>query len=73
MRGWLKNKRVARGLTQQEVATLSGISRSFYTSIEQGTKTPSVSTAKDIAKTLKFEWTIFFKDSSSLKEQNEAI
>lgn len=62
-----------RGLTQEEVSLLSGISRSYYTHIEQGTKTPSVSTAKSIAKTLKFNWVIFFENSSSLREQRQAI
>lgn len=73
MRIWLKDMRLERNLTQEEVATLSGISRSFYTCIEQGTKTPSVSTAKAIAKTLKFDWVIFFSNNCSLGEQKRVI
>lgn len=69
MRKWLKELRSNKGLTQEEVALLSGISRSHYTSIEIGTKTPSVDVAKKIGKTLKFDWVIFFNNKCSFKEQ----
>jgi putative transcriptional regulator len=72
LRNWLKTQRNKRNLTQEEVAKLSDISRSFYTHIEAGTKTPSVEVAKKIAKTLGFEWTLFFENHCSLKEQNTA-
>lgn len=71
-RKWLKEYREARGLTQEETAFLSGIARSYYTHIEQGTKTPSVEVAKSIAKTLKFNWVIFFESESSFKEQKRS-
>lgn len=73
MRAWLKEIRDSKGLTQEKVAKLSGISRSHYTHIEQGTKTPSVEVAKRIAKQLDFDWTFFFEDKSSLKEHKQAI
>lgn len=73
MRLWLKDFRNKRKLTQEEVAKLSDISRSFYTHIEKGTKTPSVDVAKKIAKTLEFEWTLFFVSECSLKEHNRTI
>lgn len=69
MRTWLKEKRDDKGLTQEQVAILSKISRSHYTHIEQGNKTPSVEVAKRIAKTLNFDWVIFFENNSSQKEQ----
>lgn len=65
MRKWLKVYREKRELTQQETAKLSGISRSYYTHIEQGTKTPTVQVAKNIAKTLKFNWVLFFENDGS--------
>lgn len=68
MRDWLKEYRDKRGLTQEETANLSGISRSYYTHIEQGNKTPTVEVAKNIAKTLKFDWVVFFNQSCSLGE-----
>ncbi|MCM3111645.1 helix-turn-helix transcriptional regulator [Lederbergia lenta] len=73
MRSWLKNYRNARGLTQEETSYLSGISRSYYTHIEQGSKTPTVEVAKNIAKTLKFDWVLFFNSIGSLEEQKSKI
>ena len=72
-RVWLKEMRHNRVMTQEEVAKLSVISRSHYTHIEKGNKTPSVEVAKRIAKTLKFDWVIFFESECSLKEQKQAI
>lgn len=37
----LKNERIARGLTQKEVADLLQISRTCYANYEQGTREPS--------------------------------
>jgi putative transcriptional regulator len=62
MRRWLKEKRMIQGLTQEDVAESAGIARTTYAMIEQGERDPSVSTAKNIAKTLKFKWTNFFDD-----------
>lgn len=71
-RKWLKDYREARKLTQEETASLSGIARSYYTHIEQGTKTPSVEVAKSISKVLKFDWVVFFEKESSFKEQSNS-
>lgn len=73
MRIWLKEYRMQRHLTQEETAKLSGISRSYYTHIEHGAKTPTVDVAKKIAKTLRFEWTVFFENQCSLREQKKII
>lgn len=62
MRTWLKNRRVQIGYNQEEIANLSGISRSYYTLIELGRKTPTVKVAKSIATHLKFNWTLFYED-----------
>ncbi|MGM0775475.1 MAG: helix-turn-helix transcriptional regulator [Bacillota bacterium] len=70
MRYWLKKFRNNRKLTQEEVAKLCNISRSFYTQIENGTKTPSVDVAKKIAKTLEFNWVLFFDNNCSSGEQS---
>ena len=59
-RDWLIELR--GNLSQQDVSDRSGIDRSFYTQIETGTRNPSVNTAKRIAGTLGFDWTIFFKN-----------
>lgn len=62
MRTWLKEYRQKNGLTQSEVADLAGISRSYYTHIEKGSKTPTVKVAKSIATALDFNWTWLFGD-----------
>lgn len=55
--------------TQSEVAELANISRSYYTKIELGLKTPTVEVAQKIADVLNFKWVIFFENKCSLKEQ----
>lgn len=65
MRKWLKEYRLDKNLTQKETARLSGISRSYYTHIEQGNKTPTVETSKKLAKTLSFDWILFFENPPS--------
>nr|WP_188498758.1 helix-turn-helix transcriptional regulator [Pullulanibacillus pueri] len=57
--------------TQAQVARLSGIERSYYTKIENGTM-PSVKVAQRIAKVLNFDWTLFFvenRDKTSRKQK----
>ena len=63
MREWLKTYRLKHGFTQEETARLSKISRSYYTHIEQGNKTPTVEVAKNIANALEFNWVLFFESS----------
>lgn len=70
-RQWLKEKRLSKNKTQSQVAKLSGISRSYYTNIEAGVKTPAVPVAKRIAEILDFDWTYFFNIECSSKEQNK--
>lgn len=73
LRYWLKTIRLQKKLTHEDVAIKSDISRSFYTHVENGTKTPSVEVAKKIAKTLNFDWTLFFNNECSFREQNKAM
>ncbi|KYG89588.1 transcriptional regulator [[Bacillus] sp. KCTC 13219] len=69
MRVWLKNTRMQKCKTQSEVAELANISRSYYTKIELGLKTPTVEVAQKIAEVLNFQWVIFFENECSLKER----
>jgi transcriptional regulator with XRE-family HTH domain len=62
MRKWLKELREKSEMTQEQVADQAGISRSYFTNIENGTKTPSVVAAKSISRVLDFPWAIFFED-----------
>lgn len=71
MRSWLASIRGSKGLTQKAVAEKTGISRSFYAGIEQGTRNPKVQTAKMIAAQLGFDWTLFFeKNGRELRQSN---
>ena len=67
---WLKDIRLKLDLTQEQVAERAGISRTFYTEIETGSKNPSTKTAKKIAQVLNFDWVIFFEDECRETQQN---
>ncbi|QIB26063.1 helix-turn-helix transcriptional regulator [Caloranaerobacter azorensis] len=57
---WLREKRLSRNMTQEQLAKEVGISRTMITELENGNAKPSVKTAKAIAKVLDFSWTLFF-------------
>lgn len=57
--------------TQEEVAKESGIGRSGLANIEAGKRNPKIKTAKNIAKTLNFDWTKFFEEED--EEQNTRV
>ena len=73
MRKWLREIRRKKDLTQCEVAKICGISRSYYTHIERGQKTPKVNIAKKIARELNFDWKIFFEDEYYFKEHSQRV
>lgn len=62
MRDWLEEYRKDKGFTHEDVATECGITRQYYSLIENGNRDVPVHTAKKIAKTLDFEWTRFFEE-----------
>lgn len=62
MRQWLIQLRELKGFTQQELASQAGISRSYYSGIEVGTRNAPVKTAKKIAGVLGIDWTLFFEE-----------
>lgn len=70
LRTWLRNARKVKGFTHEKAAEESEISRSYYTLIESGKKTPTVPVAKNIGKALGLDWKKFFEQECSLKEQN---
>lgn len=57
----LLETRCKLGITQQNIANKLNISRQYICAIENGTRKPSVDTAKAIAKVLGFDWTKFFE------------
>ncbi|CAK7069536.1 helix-turn-helix transcriptional regulator [Tissierella sp.] len=64
MRIWLSNIRQQQEKTHEDVATGCNITRQFYSMIENGERTPSVSTAKKIASVLDFDWTRFYEEET---------
>lgn len=63
MRMWLRDYRLTLKLTQEEVAEKTGLARSTYGAIETGERNATVPNAKNIAKVLGFDWTIFFEEA----------
>lgn len=61
MSKWLKQMRLEKCLSQEQIAEQVGISQQFYSFIENGDRTPSVETAQAIANVLGFLWTRFFE------------
>lgn len=61
MSKWLKQMRLEKCLSQEQIAEQVGISQQFYSFIENGDRTPSVETAQAIANVLGFNWTRFFE------------
>lgn len=61
----LREKRIAKGLTQEQLAAEACVVRTTISNIECGIMRPSVETAKLIAKALDFEWTAFFDEESA--------
>jgi transcriptional regulator with XRE-family HTH domain len=68
-RQWLLQLRNNYELTQKQVARLAGISRSYYSEIEVGAKSPSGKTAKRIADVLDFNMALFFEDQRRIKRR----
>ncbi len=60
MRLWLRQKRKARYLSQQQVATRIFVTQQHYSKIEQGCEC-SVDTAKRIASLFEFNWQELFE------------
>lgn len=62
---WLIRIRKAKNLTQDKVATLAFIERSYYSQIESGKRNPSLNVACSIASVLEFDPLYFFQNESS--------
>ena len=63
MRLWLREVRLQREYTQQQVADMVGISRSYYTQLEcMNGKGLSPKTAQGIGQALGFDWVCFYEE-----------
>lgn len=59
MRQWLKDKRLAKKMTQAQAAKAAGIDVRTYRNVEQGIQTPYLKTCMGISEALGFhvrEW-----------------
>lgn len=70
MKEILLERRKLLGYSQQDVADLVGIDRSYYSKVETGLS-PSVKVAKSIGKHLGIDWTIFFNENGAEIAQNK--
>lgn len=71
-RQWLIDIRKKRKKSQDWVAEQAMISRSFYTKIELGMKSPSLKTQYMISQALKFNPRLFVDHLCSQKEQSNS-
>ena len=57
----IKELRIAKGLTQEQLANECGVQRTTITMIENENNLPSVETAKKLGKVLGIDWKVFFE------------
>ncbi len=62
MREWLKERRMLKEMTQQELADLIGVDVTSIGKYELGQRRPSPEVAQEIGALLDFDWTEFFKE-----------
>jgi transcriptional regulator with XRE-family HTH domain len=69
----LRNIRIQREKSQDEVALAAGISQQYYSFIESGArgKKLPVPTAKRIAAVLGFDWQDFYKEDDNAETENQ--
>ena len=67
MKEFLREKRLEKGMSQEELAKEAGISRCYYAQIENITyqRQPSVKVAKKIAAVLDINWTSLYQEEIS--------
>ncbi|WP_175987802.1 helix-turn-helix domain-containing protein [Bacillus sp. Marseille-Q1617] len=58
-RSWLEKLRKIKGFSQEEIANLVHIDRSYYSKIESGVRIPNATLAEDLADLLNFHVSIF--------------
>ena len=59
----VKELRMSKGLTQEQLASECGVQRTTITMIELGENKPSVELAKKLGKIFEVAWSDFFEDS----------
>ena len=59
----IKELRIAKGMTQEQLANECGVQRTTITMIELGENKPSVELAKKLGNIFDVAWSDFFEDS----------
>ena len=70
MKDELRHIREMTGMSQEDLAEEVGLTQVMVSYIENGTRRPSVETAKRIAKVLNIDWTEFFNDEGDQEDSN---
>ncbi len=68
MKDELRHIREMTGMSQEDLAEEVGLTQVMVSYIENGTRRPSVETAKRIAKVLNIDWTEFFNDEGDRED-----
>lgn len=67
----LKDKRIEKGMTQQEVAEAVGMTDMAISYYESGLRIPKPTTAKKLGELLNFDWRKIYEDAASIpSDQN---
>ena len=72
MRTWLRNLRVDKKMTQEDMAQQVGVDLTSIGKYELGIRRPTVETAKKIANILDFDWTRLFIEENSVNDEDQA-
>ena len=68
MDSWIKDLRMEKGMTQEQVARQVGIARTYYTIIENNrpARSPTVHVVQRIADVLGFPWERYYNEKSKV-------
>ena len=66
----LRERRIEKGMSQEQLAKAVGKRQSSITRFERGLTSPKPATAKKIAAVLDFDWTEFYEDQEPEEAEN---
>lgn len=65
----LTEEREKKGMSQEQLASVVGVSRQALSAIERGITKPSIDTAKKLAEALDLKWSDFFEEAESTESK----
>lgn len=69
----INKRRLYLGLSQQELAGLAGLHRTYVSDIERGARNPTVGTILRIAQALQIQPSRLFRSADETADQNERL